>query len=263
MLKIVNLTKIFNPGTINEKKALDNINLHLKEGDLVTIIGSNGAGKSTLMNAISGAIAVDKGKIYIDNIDVTSQPEYRRGKFIGRVFQDPMTGTAAEMTVEENLVLALKRGQKRTLRKSIKNPERVLFREQLKLLGLNLENDLRQKVGLLSGGQRQALTLLMATITKPKLLLLDEHIAALDPQIANLVMELTKQIVKTNRLTALMITHDLHQALAVGNRTIMMHKGRMLFELKGEERKRATVETLLGLFRKQREAEGRSFCFLA
>jgi putative ABC transport system ATP-binding protein len=256
MLRIANLTKIFNSGTVNEKIALNDISLHLKEGDFVTIIGSNGAGKSTLMNAVAGTIKVDKGRIEINNIDITGQPEHIRAKLIGRVFQDPMTGTAAGMTVEENLVLALKRGQKRTLRKSIKNKERTLFKEQLKQLGLNIENNLQQKVGLLSGGQRQALTLLMATITKPELLLLDEHIAALDPQTAYQVMKLTKEIVKSYRLTTLMITHDLHQALAVGNRTIMMHNGRIVFELKGEERKKATVSTLLSMFEK---TSGRHF----
>ncbi|MGI6684683.1 MAG: ABC transporter ATP-binding protein [Bacillota bacterium] len=255
MLTITNLTKIFNQGTVNEKRALNSVKLHLKAGDFITVIGSNGAGKSTLMNAISGVFPVEQGKIIIDNQDVTYEPEYSRGKIIGRVFQDPMMGTAAGMTVEENLALAFKRGQKRAITKAIKEKKREFFREQLNLLGLNLENNLQQKVGLLSGGQRQALTLLMATLTKPKLLLLDEHIAALDPQTAHQVMELTKQIIKANKLTTLMITHDLHQALAVGNRTIMMHEGEIVFELKGEDRKRATVSTLLSLFEKTRGRE--------
>ncbi|MDD2497780.1 MAG: ATP-binding cassette domain-containing protein [Desulfitobacteriaceae bacterium] len=256
MLTVTNVIKIFNSGTVNEKKALNGVKLHLKTGDFVTVIGSNGAGKSTLMNIISGVFPAEQGKIIIDGLDVTCHPEYHRGKIIGRVFQDPMMGTAAGMTIEENLVLAFRRGQKRSITKAIKTKDRELFREKLKLLGLNLEHNLQQKVGLLSGGQRQALTLLMATLTKPKLLLLDEHIAALDPNTAYQVMELTKQIIKNNQITTLMITHDLHQALAVGNRTIMMHEGEIVYELKGDERKKASVSTLLSLFEK---ARGREF----
>ncbi|MGI6227284.1 MAG: ABC transporter ATP-binding protein [Peptococcales bacterium] len=248
MLTINSITKRFHPETVNEKIALNNVTLHLKAGDFVTIIGSNGAGKSTLMNAISGAIKVDQGSIVINNMDVTFLPEYRRAQMIGRVFQDPMIGTASHMTIEENLVLALKRGQKRLIKKAISHKEQEIFREKLKTLELGLELNLKQKVGLLSGGQRQALTLVMASLLKPDLLLLDEHTASLDPKTANKVMQVTSEVIRDEQLTALMITHDLQQALIYGNRTIMMHEGKIVADLKGEERKRATVATLLGLF---------------
>jgi len=250
MLTISNITKTFNLGSVNEKLALDGVTLHLKAGDFVTIIGSNGAGKSSLMNVISGVLTLDQGSIIIDNEDVTFLPEHRRAKDIGRVFQDPMMGTAANMTIEENLVLALKRGQKRFFKKAITNKEREIFREKLKFLELGLEKNLQQKAGLLSGGQRQALTLIMASLMNPKLMLLDEHTASLDPKTGNKVMEVTEEIIKSNKLTTLMITHDLQQALCVGNRTIMMHEGKIVADLKGEERKKATVATLLGLFEK-------------
>ncbi|KJS21633.1 MAG: ABC transporter ATP-binding protein [Clostridiaceae bacterium BRH_c20a] len=250
MLTISNITKTFNLGSVNEKLALDGVTLHLKAGDFVTIIGSNGAGKSSLMNVISGVLTLDQGSIIIDNEDVTFLPEHRRAKDIGRVFQDPMMGTAANMTIEENLVLALKRGQKRFFKKAITYKEREVFREKLKFLELGLEKNLQQKAGLLSGGQRQALTLIMASLMNPKLMLLDEHTASLDPKTGNKVMEVTEEIIKSNKLTTLMITHDLQQALCVGNRTIMMHEGKIVADLKGEERKKATVATLLGLFEK-------------
>ncbi|MFZ5946212.1 MAG: ABC transporter ATP-binding protein [Bacillota bacterium] len=248
MLTVSNISKTFNAGSVNEKLALSGVSLHLKAGDFVTVIGSNGAGKSSLMNAISGVLAIDKGSIIIDNDDVTLQPEHIRSKGIGRVFQDPMMGTASNMTIEENLVLALKRGQKRLFKKAISNKEREFFSQKLKFLELGLEKNLQQKAGLLSGGQRQALTLIMASLLKPKLFLLDEHTASLDPKTAGKVMEVTKEIIKENQLTTLMITHDLQQALAVGNRTIMMHDGKIVADLKGEERKKATIATLLSLF---------------
>ncbi|KJS79966.1 MAG: ABC transporter ATP-binding protein [Peptococcaceae bacterium BICA1-8] len=250
MLTISNITKSFNLGSVNEKLALDGVTLHLKAGDFVTVIGSNGAGKSSLMNVISGVLTLDQGSIIINNDDVTFLPEHRRAKEIGRVFQDPMMGTASNMTIEENLVLALKRGQKRFFKKAITNKEREIFREKLKFLELGLENNLQQKAGLLSGGQRQALTLIMASLMNPKLMLLDEHTASLDPKTGNKVMEVTEEIIRSNKLTTLMITHDLQQALCVGNRTIMMHEGKIVADLKGEERKKATVATLLGLFEK-------------
>lgn len=250
MLTVKQITKTFNLGDINEKLALADVSLHLNPGDFVTVIGSNGAGKTSLLNAIAGAFMVDRGSVIINGIDVTYQPEYRRAELIGRVFQDPMMGTAAAMTVEENMVLALKRGKKRLLKRAIRAEIQEIFAEKLKLLELKLEDRLTHKVGLLSGGQRQALTLLMATLIEPKLLLLDEHTASLDPKTAIKVMDLTEQIVTAGKLTTIMITHDLEQALAVGNRTIMMHEGKIVLDLKGEERKKATVATLLGLFEK-------------
>lgn len=248
MLTINNIRKTFNPGSVNEKLALNGVTLHLKKGDFVTIIGSNGAGKSTLMNAISGVLRIDEGSIIIDNRNVTFEPEYKRAKEIGRVFQDPMVGTAANLTIQENLVLASKRGEKRFLKKALSNKDRKNFQGKLKFLDLGLEDYLEQKVGLLSGGQRQALTLIMASLVRPKILLLDEHTASLDPKTANKVMNVTKEIVKKDQLTTLMITHDLQEALAVGNRTIMMHEGKIVADLKGEERKKATITTLLNLF---------------
>lgn len=248
MLIVNDIKKTFNRGSINEKTALNGVTLHLKKGDFVTIIGSNGAGKSTLMNAISGEFFLDQGSIIIDNQDVTFASQHERAKMIGRVFQDPMVGTAANLTIEQNLVLALKRGEKRFLKRAISHEIRDLFREKLKILGLGLEDNLTQKVGLLSGGQRQALTLIMASLIKPKILLLDEHTANLDPKTAEKVLEVTRKIIKEGELTALMVTHDLKQALTYGNRIIMMHEGKIVADLKGEEKRKTTVTTLLNLF---------------
>ena len=250
MLEIMNIHKTFNAGTINEKRALQGVSLHLKPGDFVTVIGGNGAGKSTLMNSVSGAYPVDEGKILIDGIDVTHLPEHKRAKYIGRVFQDPMMGTAATMQIEENLALAARRGKIRTLRIGITKKERALYKEQLATLGLGLEDRMTAKVGLLSGGQRQALTLLMAALQKPKLLLLDEHTAALDPKTAAKVLETTQRIVEKDNLTTLMITHNMRDAITYGNRLIMMYDGRIVVDVSGEEKKKLTVEQLLSLFSK-------------
>lgn len=248
MLDIKNVEKTFNPGTINEKKALNNINLHLDEGDFVTVIGGNGAGKSTMLNMVAGVYPVDCGSIVIDGVDVTRLPEYKRAKYLGRVFQDPMTGTAADMQIEENLALAARRGKKRTLRAGITAKERKEYIELLKILDLGLEKRLTAKVGLLSGGQRQALTLLMATLKQPKVLLLDEHTAALDPKTAKKVLDITESIVEKNNLTTIMITHNMADAIRVGNRLIMMHEGQIVVDVKGEEKKNLTIEQLLQLF---------------
>ena len=248
MLEIKNVTKIFNPGTVNEKLALDNFSLTLEDGDFVTVIGGNGAGKSTMMNAIAGVWPVDAGKIIIDGVDVTKLPEHKRAKYLGRVFQDPMTGTAATMGIEENLALAKRRGHGRTLRAGISRKEREEYRELLKILDLGLEDRLTSKVGLLSGGQRQALTLLMATLQKPKLLLLDEHTAALDPKTAAKVLETTEFIVQRDQLTTLMITHNMRDAIAHGNRLIMLNEGRIILDIRGKEKKKLTVEDLLHKF---------------
>lgn len=248
MLEIKNVTKTFNPGTVNEKLALDNFSLTLEDGDFVTVIGGNGAGKSTMMNAIAGVWPVDAGKIIIDGVDVTKLPEHKRAKYLGRVFQDPMTGTAATMGIEENLALAKRRGKGRFLRNGITRKEREEYRELLKILDLGLETRLTSKVGLLSGGQRQALTLLMATLQKPKLLLLDEHTAALDPKTAAKVLETTEFIVQRDQLTTLMITHNMRDAIAHGNRLIMLNEGRIILDIRGEEKKKLTVEDLLHKF---------------
>lgn len=248
MLDIINVEKTFNPGTINEKKALNGINLHLDEGDFVTVIGGNGAGKSTMLNMIAGVYPVDCGNIIVDGVDVTRLPEYKRAKYLGRVFQDPMTGTAADMQIEENLALAARRGKKRTLLSGITAKERKEYRELLKILDLGLEDRLTAKVGLLSGGQRQALTLLMATLKKPKLLLLDEHTAALDPKTAKKVLDITEEIVAKDNLITIMITHNMADAIRVGNRLIMMHEGQIVVDIKGEEKKKLTIEQLLQMF---------------
>ena len=248
MLKIENVCKTFNAGTVNEKVALNGLNLELREGDFVTVIGGNGAGKSTMLNAITGVFGVDAGKILIDGVDVTGLPEYKRAKYIGRVFQDPMMGTAATMQIEENLALAARRGKKRTLRTGITRAEREDYRERLKILDLGLEDRMTAKVGLLSGGQRQALTLLMATLQRPKLLLLDEHTAALDPKTAAKVLDATQKIVEKDHLTTLMITHNMRDAIAYGNRLIMMYNGHVVVDVSGEEKKNLTVEQLLNLF---------------
>ena len=248
MLKIDNIVKVFNAGTVNEKTALNGLSLHLDEGDFCTVIGGNGAGKSTMLNAVAGVFQVDQGSIVIDGVDVTKLPEHKRAKYIGRVFQDPMTGTAATMQIEENLALAKRRGKKRSLRPGITKAEREEYRELLKILDLGLEDRLSSKVGLLSGGQRQALTLLMASLVKPKLLLLDEHTAALDPKTAAKVLEATEKIVNRDHLTTLMITHNMKDAIAHGNRLIMMKDGQVILNICGEEKKKLTVEDLLEKF---------------
>ena len=248
MLDVQNVYKTFNPGTVNEKTALNGVDLHLSEGDFVTVIGGNGAGKSTLLNAVAGVWPVDSGSITIGGVDVTHMPEHKRAKYIGRVFQDPMMGTAATMQIEENLALAMRRGRSRTLRPGITKTEREEYRELLKILDLGLEDRLTSKVGLLSGGQRQALTLLMATLQKPKLLLLDEHTAALDPKTAAKVLDATERIVGRDHLTTLMITHNMKDAIVHGNRLIMMYEGRVALDIAGEDKKKLTVEDLLAKF---------------
>ncbi|CCZ95515.1 putative uncharacterized protein [Corallococcus sp. CAG:1435] len=248
MLEISNLSKTFNKNTINEKIALDHINLTLKEGDFVTVIGGNGAGKSTLLNAICGAWNIDAGKILLDGINITNMADYKRAKFLGRVFQDPMMGTAGEMEIAENLAIANRRGKRRTLRWGMKKQEKATYQTLLAQLDLGLENRLTSKVGLLSGGQRQALTLLMATLQKPKLLLLDEHTAALDPKTAAKVLEITDRIVSEKNLTTIMITHNMKDAIAHGNRLIMMNEGKIIADISGAEKEKLTVEDLLRMF---------------
>ena len=250
MLKVENIWKTFNPGTINEKTALHGVSLHINEGESVSVIGGNGAGKSTLLNAVSGALIVDEGTITIGGVDVTHLPEHKRAAFIGRVFQDPMMGTAASMQIEENLALALRRGQGRGFRAGITKAEREMYRDMLKTLDLGLEDRLTAKVGLLSGGQRQALTLLMASLQKPKLLLLDEHTAALDPKTSAKVMETTSTIVNRDKLTTLMITHNMRDAIEYGDRLVMMYEGRIVIDVAGEEKQKLTVPQLLELFSK-------------
>ena len=248
MLKIEHIAKTFNPGTINQKKALRDLSLELANGDFVTVIGGNGAGKSTLLNAVAGVWPVDEGTIEIGGVDVTAMPEYKRAQYIGRVFQDPMMGTAPNMQIEENLALAYRRGKKRTLRWGVTQAERKLFRDQLATLGLGLEDRMTAKVGLLSGGQRQALTLLMAALQTPKLLLLDEHTAALDPATAAKVLEISDTIVRDGKLTALMITHNMTDAIRHGNRLIMMDQGRIVLDISGEDKQKLTKADLLARF---------------
>ena len=248
MLKLENIHKTFNRGTVNEKHALNGLNLHLKPGDYVTVIGSNGAGKSTMLNAVAGVWPVDDGRILLDGEDITGKPEHKRAVNIGRVFQDPMMGTAADMWVEENLDLAYLRGERRGLRWAVTKGDREFYREQLKGLGLGLEERMTTKVGMLSGGQRQALTLLMASMKKPKLLLLDEHTAALDPATAAKVLEITDRIVEENQLTTLMITHNMKDAIRHGNRIIMMNEGRIILDIEGEEKKKLTKQQLIDMF---------------
>ena len=248
MLELHQVCKTFNPGTVNEKAALNHLSLTLEEGDFVTVIGGNGAGKSTMLNAISGVWPVDAGTVRIDGVDVTELSEHQRAVYLGRVFQDPMVGTAGNMTIEENLALAARRGEKRTLRWGIKKSEREQFKELLRPLGLGLEERLTAKVGLLSGGQRQALTLLMASLKKPKVLLLDEHTAALDPKTAAKVLELSDQIVEEHKLTTLMVTHNMKDAIAHGNRLIMLDAGRVILDIRGEDKKKLTVPELLARF---------------
>lgn len=248
MLDIIDVHKTFNAGTINEKKALNGVNLHLNDGDFCTVIGGNGAGKSTTLNAVAGVWPIDQGAVLVDGINITGEPEYKRAAYLGRVFQDPMTGTAATMEIQENLAMAARRGKRRTLGWGITSKEKDEYREMLKILDLGLEDRLTSKVGLLSGGQRQALTLLMATLQKPKLLLLDEHTAALDPKTAQKVLKVTDQIISENHLTALMVTHNMKDAIKHGNRLIMMHDGRVILDISGEEKQKLTVADLMHQF---------------
>lgn len=252
MLKVKNISIVFNEDTPDEKRALQTINLELEKGDFVTVIGSNGAGKSTLMNVISGNLIPDAGDVFINGNQVVHLPEYKRSKFIGRVFQDPMAGTAPSMTIEENLAMAYARDKKRKLKPGVTKKRKELFKEYLTTLNLGLENRLNAKVGLLSGGERQALSLLMATFTEPDILLLDEHTAALDPSRAELIINITKDVVKKFELTTLMVTHNMQQALDLGNRLIMMDKGQIIFDVSGDEKKRLTIENLLNEFRRIR-----------
>ena len=248
MLEIQNIHKTFNPGTINEKVALNGVNLNLNPGDLVTIIGGNGAGKSTTLNAIAGVWSVDEGKIIIDGVDITKLSEHKRALYLGRVFQDPMTGTAATMSIEENMAIAARRGERRGIGWGITKKERERYKEALKELDLGLEDRLSSKVGLLSGGQRQAITLLMASLKKPKLLLLDEHTAALDPKTAAKVLDISDKIIQEHQLTAMMVTHNMKDAIAHGNRLIMMHEGKIIYDVSGEEKKNLKVADLLAKF---------------
>ena len=248
MLEIQNIHKTFNPGTINEKVALNGVNLNLNPGDFGTIIGGNGAGKSTTLNAIAGVWSVDEGKIIIDGVDITKLSEHKRALYLGRVFQDPMTGTAATMSIEENMAIAARRGERRGLGWGITKKERERYKEALKELDLGLEDRLSSKVGLLSGGQRQAITLLMASLKKPKLLLLDEHTAALDPKTAAKVLAISDKIIQEHQLTAMMVTHNMKDAIAHGNRLIMMHEGKIIYDVSGEEKKNLKVADLLAKF---------------
>ena len=248
MLRLQEIRKTFNPGTVNAKTALDGLNLTVADGDFVTVIGGNGAGKSTMLNAIAGVFRPDSGRIEIDGTDVTNMPEYKRAGILGRVFQDPMMGTAADMQIDENLAIAARRGKLHTLRWGVTAAERETYRALLAQLGLGLENRLSSKVGLLSGGQRQAVTLLMASLNRPKLLLLDEHTAALDPKTAAKVLQLTDEIVEANHLTTLMVTHNMKDAIAHGNRLIMLEAGRVILDVSGEEKRKLTVEALLEAF---------------
>ena len=251
MLKLENISLTFNAGTVNEKKALTNLSLHLQQGDFVTILGSNGAGKSTLFNTIAGTYTPDSGKVYLDGKDITSLPDYKRSKEIGRLFQDPLKGTAPNMTIEENLALAyLRANHTKSPFSMVSKADRAEFRDRLAMLNLGLEERMNQPVGLLSGGQRQALTLLMATLQKPKLLLLDEHTAALDPKTAAKVMEVTRTLVNQDRLTTLMITHNMRDALRFGNRLIMLHNGRVIIDVEGEEKANLEIPDLLRMFEK-------------
>ena len=256
MLEIKDIYKTFNAGTINERKALQGVSLKLEDGDFVTVIGGNGAGKSTMLNAVAGVWPVDSGSIIIDDVDVTGMPEHKRAKFLGRVFQDPMNGTAATMQIDENLAMAYRRGKRRTLKWGIKKEEKEKYYEMLKQFDLGLEDRMTSKVGLLSGGQRQALTLLMATLQRPHLLLLDEHTAALDPKTAAKVLELSQKIIAEENLTAMMVTHNMRDAITYGNRLVMMNEGRIVIDIKGEDKKKLTVEDLL---QKVEEVSGEEF----
>ena len=255
MLDIIRAKKVFLPGTPNEHTALDGLDFHMEKGDFVTIVGSNGAGKSTLFNAICGNFWLDEGKIMLDGTDITYLPEHKRARAVGRVFQDPMRGTAPNLTIEENLALAYTRRERKPFRRAVRRQEQELFREQLSRYHMDLENRMKTKVGLLSGGQRQVVTLLMCTLVIPKLLLLDEHTAALDPATAERIMEITKEVVKENRLTTLMITHNLSSALNTGNRTIMMDSGSIILDIRGEERDRMTIDSMLELYAEKKKKE--------
>ena len=250
MLEVKNMVKTFFKGTINEKTALQGIDLRLEEGDFCTVIGGNGAGKSTLLNSIAGVFPVDEGSITINDIDVTKMPEYKRAKYIGRVFQDPMVGTAGNMQIEENLILAMRRGKSLGLKWAFKDSEQAFFKERLALLGLGLEDRLSARMGLLSGGQRQSITLLMATMLRPELLLLDEHTAALDPKTAENVLQLTDKLVAEHNLTTLMITHNMEHAIEYGNRLVMLYHGKIVVDVQGEKKKNLTVAELMALFHK-------------
>lgn len=256
MLELKNVKKTFNKGTVNEKKALNGVNLKMEPGDFITVIGGNGAGKSTMLNMIAGVYPIDSGAIIIDGKNVTRQPDYKRAAYLGRVFQDPMMGTAADMEIEENLAMAYRRGKRRGLGWGVTKREKRIYQETLKMLDLGLEDRMSSKVGLLSGGQRQALTLLMATLQKPKVLLLDEHTAALDPKTAAKVLKLTEELVQKNQLTTLMITHNMKDAIRMGNRLIMMHEGRIIYDVRGEEKMNLKVADLLKKFE---EASGGEF----
>ena len=255
MISLTNISKYFHKGSVNEVFALNNINLQIEEGDFITVIGSNGAGKSTLLNCIAGSFFPDNGSIVINNCNVTDWPEYKRAKFLSRVFQDPLLGTCPSATIKQNMALAIKRGQKRGFAKGVKSKDLGMFKDQLSHLGLGLEDRLGDIVGLLSGGQRQALTMLMATMLRPEVLLLDEHIAALDPKTATQILNLTRDIVKEQNLTTLMITHNMKHAIAFGNRLIMLHQGQIILDLKGEEKENLTVEDLLAQFYKSQGEE--------
>lgn len=255
MLELKNVKKTFNRGTINEKKALSGVNLKLAPGDFVTVIGGNGAGKSTMLNMIAGVYPVDSGAVIIDGANVTRKPDYKRAAYLGRVFQDPMMGTAADMEIEENLAMAYRRGKRRGLSWGISKAEKANYHEALKMLDLGLEDRMTSKVGLLSGGQRQALTLLMATLQQPKVLLLDEHTAALDPKTAAKVLKLTEELVEKNHLTTLMITHNMKDAIRLGNRLIMMHEGNIIYDVKGEEKKLLKVSHLMEKFEEASHGE--------
>lgn len=252
MIELTNIKKVFNQGTVNENTAINGLNLKIEDGEFVTVIGSNGAGKSTMLNLLAGLMFPNEGKITFDGKDITRQPDFKRAKFIGSVFQDPLSGTAKSLTIEENLAIAAKRGQGRWFRKGVTSKNRAYFMDKLSALGLGLENRLKINAGLLSGGQRQCLTLLMASMAEPKILLLDEHTAALDPKTAELVMTLTDRIIKENKLTALMVTHNMKQAIDFGSRIIMMHGGEIVVDVKGEEKKGLTVRDLLDMFEKVR-----------
>ena len=250
MLDLNDICMTFHPGTVNERRALDHVSLHLNDGDFVCVLGSNGAGKSTLLNAISGALQADTGTIVLDGIDLSGRPEHVRSRYMGRLFQDPMRGTAPDMSIVENLGLAYIRGKRMGLGRATRRQDRVFFRDRLAMLGLGLEDRMDQPVGLLSGGQRQALTLLMASLKKPKVLLLDEHTAALDPKTAAKVLELSDRIVEEHRLTTLMVTHNMKDAIAHGNRLIMLDAGRVILDIRGEEKQKLTVQDLLSRFTK-------------
>lgn len=256
MISISNIVKAFHKGDVNEVKALNGVNLEVNDGDFITIIGSNGAGKSTFLNALAGSFQCDKGKIVLDSVDITKWSEHKRAGLIGRVFQDPLLGTCAGATIEQNLAMAIKRGQRRGFSLGVKNKDREFFKEKLSVLGLGLEDRLKSRTGLLSGGQRQALTMLMATLVRPNLLLLDEHTAALDPKTGSMILDLTDEIVSSQNLTALMVTHNMKQAITLGNRLIMFHRGEIVLDISGEEKKNLKVEDLLLRFSKLRgEAE--------